>query len=52
MVNCGWQFFLNSYLDNKFLYLNIRSIRNKCDDLNKVVGGNIDILSMEETKQI
>ena len=33
-----------------FSYLTINSIRNKGDDLDKIVDGNIDILYIAETK--
>ena len=34
----------------KFCYLNVNSIRNKFSDLQKIVNGNIDIVSIAETK--
>ena len=34
----------------KFCYLNVNSIRNKFSDLQKIVNGNVDIVSIAETK--
>ena len=50
-INVALKRLQHSHL-NKFIfsYLNIISIRNKFDDLDKMVDGNIDLLCIAETK--
>ena len=36
--------------NSNFCYLNISSVRNKFTDLQTIVNGNVDIISIAETK--